>query len=56
MSAQESLSLSHGFESPHATFSHPGRLVRLLSAIVLILFVAVDRFRNQFTMCNTVAS
>ena len=30
--------------------SHPGRLVRLLCPIILILFGTVDRFRNQFPM------
>ena len=56
MDTQKSLSLHHRFEAPHTSFSHPGRFMRLLCSIILILLSAVDRVRNQFPMSNTIAA
>ena len=44
MATQESLSLLHRFELPHPSLSNLSRLMGLLSAIILILLSAVDRF------------
>ena len=56
MGGDESLRLAHRFESPHPTLSNPGRLVGLLSAVILILFGTVDRFRNQLPVGHPVTS
>lgn len=56
MSARQSLSLPGRFELTHRTFSHPGRLVRLLGSIILILFSTINGYRDQFPMRNTITS
>jgi hypothetical protein len=56
MGTQESLSLPHRFEPSHPSFPYPGHLIRLLGAIVLILFSTVDSLRDQFPMRYTIAS
>ena len=43
MYTQKSLGLSDRLEPSHPSLSHPGRLVRLLRPIILILFSTVDR-------------
>jgi len=43
MSTQKSLRLLGRFEPPHPSLPYPGCLVRLLSAIIIILLRAVDR-------------
>jgi hypothetical protein len=54
MDGDESLSLLCRFESPHPPLPDSGRLVALLSKVVLILFGTVDRLGYQFTMSNTI--
>ena len=61
MSTQESLNLPHRLElrdvgPPHPPLSNPGRFMRLLRPIILILFSAVDRIGNQFSMGDSIAS
>ena len=55
MCTQKPLSLTSRFESPHPPLSHPGRLVRLLGPIILILLGTVNRLRNQFPMSYAIA-
>ena len=43
MGTQKSLSLLHRLEPTHSSLSHPGRLMRLLRPIILVLFCTVDR-------------
>ena len=56
MNTQESLCLPDRLELPHPSLSHPGRLMRLLSAIILILPSAVDRLWDQFALSNAIAA
>ena len=56
MGSNESLRLPHRLESPHPSLSYPGRLMRLLSPIILILLRAVDRLRHQFPVGDTIAA
>ena len=56
MSTKEPLSLLDRFEPPHTPLSHPGRLMGLLSSIILILFCTVDRLWDKFAMSNTIAA
>jgi hypothetical protein len=56
MRSNESLSLPDRFELPHSSLSLPGRFMRLLCPIVLILLSTVDRFRYEFTMCDTITT
>ena len=56
MSTQESLSLPYRFELAHPSLSHPGRLMRLLCPIILILLSTVDRLRNQLPMGDSIAA
>jgi len=56
MSPQKSLSLSGRFKLPHPPLPDPGRLMRLLSPTILILFSTVDRAGNQLTMSNTLTT
>jgi hypothetical protein len=56
MSRQKLLSLPSGLEFPHTPLPHPSRFVRLLGAVILINFGAVQRLRYQFPMSNTVGS
>jgi len=55
MSTQEPLRLTDRFKSPHPPLSHPDRLMRLLSQIILIMFSTVDCLRDQFPVSNTIA-
>lgn len=54
MCTDESLSLPLSLELPHPPLPDSGRLMRLLGPIILILFGAVDRLRDQFTMCHAI--
>ncbi len=56
MCTYKALRLPHRFELTHPSLSHPGRLVRLLCAIILILFGAVDHIWHQLTMRHSIAS
>ena len=56
MSTQESLCLSPRFELAHPSLPDPGRLMRLLYSIILILFSTVDRLRNQSLMRHAIAA
>ena len=56
MRVQKPLSLACRFEPPHTSFSHPSHLMRLLSAIILILPSAVDRLWDQFALSNAIAA
>ena len=56
MSCHESLGLPYRFESPHPSLSNSGSFVGLLHAIIPILFRTMDRLRNNFPMCHTIAS
>ena len=56
MGTQESLSLLGRLKLTHPSLSHPGRLVRLLRPIILILFSTVDRLGHQLSMCYTIAA
>jgi len=48
MRGHKSLSLPDRLEAPHTSLSHSGRLMRLLSPIILILLDTVDR-RESFS-------
>jgi hypothetical protein len=50
MSTQESLCLPNRFELAHPSLPDPGRLMRLLGPIILILLGTVNRLRSQFPM------
>ena len=56
MYTQEPLSLPGRFELTHPTLSHPGRLVGLLSPIILILLSTVDCLGDQLTVSNTITA
>jgi hypothetical protein len=56
MGGHESLGLTHRLEPPHSPLSHPGRLVRLLGPVVLILLCTVDRFRDKLPMSDPITS
>ena len=56
MSCHKSLSLPDRLESSHPSLPHPGRLMRLLSPIILILLSTVDRLRNQLPMSHAIAA
>jgi hypothetical protein len=56
MGCEKPLGLFHRLELPHVSLTNPGRFVRLLSPIILILFGTVDRFRDQFPMSNPIAT
>jgi len=56
MGTQKSLRLPGRLELTHPSLPDPGRLMRLLSPIILILLCTVDRLWYQLTMCNTIAS
>ena len=55
MNSQKSLSLPDRFEAAHPSFPHSGRLMRLLSPIVLILLSAMDRAWYQLSMGYPIA-
>jgi hypothetical protein len=55
MGTEKSLGLPDRFELPHAPLSYPGRLMRLLCPIILILFSAVNRLGDQFPVSNSIA-
>ena len=44
-----------GFESPHATLSDPGCLMRELRSIVSVLTGVVSRIRDDVAMSGSVA-
>ena len=50
MGSEKSLCQPNRLESPHPSFPHPGRLMRLLHPIILIPFSTVDHIRHQFSM------
>ena len=50
MHGQKSLSLPLGLEPSHSALPYPGRFMRLLGPIILILLSTVDRLGYQFTM------
>ena len=50
MRTQEALSLTHRLVPPHTPLPDPGRFVRLVFPIILILLSTVDRLWNQLTM------
>ena len=52
----ESLSLSHRFEPPHPPLSYPGRFMRLIRPIILIMLSTVDGLRDQIPVCDTIAA
>jgi hypothetical protein len=56
MDTQKSLSLLNRFEFTHPPLSHPGRLMRLLCSIILILFSAVDRLGYQLSMSYAITA
>ena len=56
MSGHESLSLPNRFESPHPSLPYPGRLMRLLHPIILILFSAMNDIWHQLSMSDWVAA
>ena len=56
MSSQESLSLACRLEPPHAPFSYPGCLMRLLCTIIGVLIGDMDRFGYHFPVSYTVTS
>ena len=56
MGSDKSLSLSGRFKTPHPSFSHPGRFMRLLGPVILILFSTVDRLRYQLSMHYAITS
>ena len=56
MHSHEPLRLTDRLKSPHPSFPGPGRLMRLLRPIILILLCTVDRLWHQLTMCNTIAA
>lgn len=56
MGSHEPLGLSHRFEPPHTSLPNPGRFMRLLGPIILILFGTMDHLRYQLSMCNTLAT
>ena len=56
MSTQESLRLPDGIELAHPTLSHPGRLVRLLCAVVSILRRVVNGLWDHVPMRYTITS
>ena len=56
MGTQESLSLPGRLKLTHPPLSRPGRLVRLLRPIILILLSTVDRLGHQFPMRYTITS
>ena len=55
MCTHKTLSLSDRLESPHPPLSNPGRLMRLLGPIILILLSTVNRLWHELAMCNTIA-
>ena len=55
MRAEESLSLSDRLELTHSPFPYPGRLMRLLSPIILILLGIVNRLWNKLSMSYSIA-
>ena len=56
MGGDECLGLPYRLESPHPSLSHPGRLMGLLSPIILILLSTVDCLGDQFTMCYAITA
>ena len=52
---QKTLRMLHRFEPPHSAFPIPGRLMRVLRAIVESSAAAVLDLGNQFTMRRRVA-
>ena len=56
MGTRKSLSLLDRLKITHPSLSHPGRLVRLLRLIILILFKTADSLRNQLPMSDVIAS
>ena len=56
MSTKEPLSLLDRFEPPHTPLSHPGRLMGLLSSIILILFSTMNHIWHQLPMSNAIAT
>ena len=56
MCSNKFLRLSHRLELAHPSLPGPGRLMRLFDPIIVILLSAVDRFRDQFTVSDTIAS
>ena len=49
-------SLTHRFESPHPSLSHPGRLVALFGTVIGILVSGVDRLGDYLSVCNRIAA
>jgi hypothetical protein len=56
MGTQEPLRLPDRFEPPHHSLPHPGRLVRLLCPIFLVLLGTLDRLGYRLTMRYAIAS
>ncbi len=56
MGTEKSLGLPDRFELAHPPLPDPGRLVRLLGPIILILLSVVDGLGYQLTMGNAIAS
>jgi hypothetical protein len=50
MRSHEAPGLTSGFESPHKTFSHPGRLERLPYPVIGIPFSNMNEFQRQLTV------
>ena len=56
MSTQESLSLPDRFELTHPSLPHPGRFMRLLGPVILILLITMDRVWHQFSMRHAITA
>ena len=56
MSSHKSLSLPHRLESPHPSLPYPGRLMGLLSPIILLLFGAVGRLGDQLAVSDAITA
>ena len=56
MHCQESLSLLHGFKSPHNPLSYTCRLMRQFGTVIGILRCVMNRIGNQFSVRDAVAS
>jgi hypothetical protein len=50
----KSLGLSKGFELSHPSFPDPGRFMRLLGSIILILLSAMNHIRHQLSISNAI--
>ncbi len=56
MGTQESLSLPNRLELSHPPLPDPGRFMRLLCPIILILLSTVDRLRHHLPMRYSIAA